>query len=279
MEIEKQIKEYLRCLDESLDILSLHKEGELIGLPSWALSTRTITIGVAGNDGIVLKVVPDKALDDDVVNILEIKSVEQIRDLFAQLGYDGPPIERLDENFFALWGDTVMYSADNPLLPPALDNKCLLGLGRKKGFQSIFNVENAKQDAIDFWNKRRLPKTHSSYVVELKTILGKFHALIKRKAFLERRIHRFIYEHKNVLLPPHKRCFFEHTLYYGTDSCKADFVLEREQGLSSLLIELESPVHAVFTKTMDLTAPANHARQQISKWVLFIDSDAVRNAS
>ena len=30
---------------------------------------------------------------------------------------------------------------------------------------------------------------------------------------------------------------------------------------------------------MDLTAQANHARGQISEWVLFIDSDAVKNAS
>ena len=81
------------------------------------------------------------------------------------------------------------------------------------------------------------------------------------------------------ILPNHKNCFFEHKFYLNNEVKIADFVLEREQGMSSLLIELELPVHKVFTKKYDLTHQANHARKQISDWVSFIDKDSARNAS
>lgn len=59
---------------------------------------------------------------------------------------------------------------------------------------------------------------------------------------------------------------------------KADFILEREQGLPSIFIELESPVHSVFTKKGDLTAQSNHARQQVSEWVKYVENEPQTNA-
>lgn len=280
MEIEKQITDYFRCIDENLDTLSLHKEGELTGLPSWVHTTRSITIGITDDgDGIALKINPDNSLIADVTKVVSIKSPEDVNKLLAPMTYGGTPLSNLAEDFFMLVGDMVV-TGNNPLLPPALDSRFLMGWGRRSGFDKTFNIEKAKEESIDLWNKRLIDKASSaSYVSEVNNILYRLQAVIKRKTFLERRIHRFVCQYKHLLLPPHKRCLYEHILYRGTESRKADFILEREQGLPPILIELESPVHPVFTKNMELTAPANHARQQISEWVSFIDSDAVNNAS
>src|SRR3990172_983554 len=280
MEIEQIITDYFRCIDESLDILSLHKEGELTGLPSWVHTTRRITIVVTDDgDGITLKVSPDNALSADITSVVPLKTTEDINKMLSPMSYGGTPLGNLAEGFFMLLGDMVM-TGGNPLFPPAIDSRLLVGWGRKKGFEKAFNIEKAKEGALDLWNKRHLGKTaDASYIREINNILYRFQAAIKRKAFLEKRIHRFIYQYKDILLPSHKRCFYEHILYHNTEIRKADFILQREQGLPPILIELESPIHSVFTKTMDLTAQANHARGQISEWVLFIDSDAVKNAS
>lgn len=280
MEIEKQITDYFRCIDESLDMLSLHKEGELTGLPSWVHTTRSITIGITDDgDGIALKVNPDNSLIADVTKVVSLKSTEDINKVLTPMTFSGTSLSSLAEDFFMLVGDMVV-TGDNPLLPPALDNRFLVGWGRRKGFENTFNIEKAKEESLDLWNKRLIDKkAGASYVREVNNILYRFQAVIKRKAFLERRIHRFVYQYKDILLPSHRRCLYEHILYRETESRKADFILEREQGLPPILIELESPVHPVLTKTMDLTAPANHARRQISEWVSFIDSDAVKNAS
>lgn len=281
MAIEKQIIEYFRALDESLDHLSEHHEGELTGLPSWVHTTRKITIGTSDeDDGVALRVVPDNSLDMDVTETVSIRSTEDINKLLEPMTYRGPQLTTLDEKFLALCGDMVATEGNNPLIPPVLDNRCLVGCGRRKGFQGFFNIENAKRDAIDLWNKRLLGKTAtSSYVREIRIILDKFQAIIKRKAFLERRVHRFIHQYERFMLPSHRRCLYEHVLCHGEEKRKADFILEREQGLPPLLIELEPPVHSVFTKGKDLTKEANHAGRQISEWVSFIDSDGVSNAS
>ncbi len=177
------------------------------------------------------------------------------------MSYTGTRLESLPDGFFTCMGDMLMTADNNPLLPPAIDNRSLIGWGRQKGLENTFSVSKAKEDAINFWNKRLLKKNPSrSYIHEVTIILERLESLIKRKAFLERRIHRFIHDHKAILLPQHRRCLYEHPLHRGTSVRRTDFILEREQGLPAMLIELESPIHQVFTKSMDLTAPTNHAR-------------------
>ena len=184
------------------------------------------------------------------------------------------------EDQFIYFSDMCLFSASNPLVPPAFDNRALIGWGRTKGLEKTFNNMKVKEDSIDLWNKRILKGTNSSsYIREVNIILEKLQAMIKRKSFLERKIHRFIHEHSNILLPPHNKCLFEHVLYRREEKRKADFILEREQGLPPLLIELENPTHKILTKSLDLTAQSNHARQQISEWVSFIENDPARNAS
>jgi len=145
----------------------------------------------------------------------------------------------------------------------------------------MFGIEQAKIDAINFWNcaKKGIEPEKSSYIQEVRNVFSKFQAIIKRKALLERRIHRFIYQHADVLLPSHKRCLFEYELYLGNEKRKADFILEREEGFPPILIELENPHHKVLTQKNDLTVHANHARDQIAEWVSFIEQDSSRNAS
>ena len=155
-----------------------------------------------------------------------------------------------------------------------------MGWGRKAGFHTLFTAEKAKEDAINYWNiaQNNLGKD-KNFVQETRKVFDTIQAIIKRKTFLERRVHRFIYEHRNILLPNHKRCLYEHKLYLDNEMRVSDFILEREQGLPPIFIELESPVHEVFTKNLDLRAQVNHARQQISEWVQFITEDPQRNAS
>lgn len=279
MTLDKIIADYFMHLDESLDALSMHKEGELVGLPSWVHCTRRIIVGCTEDgEGVVIKITPDNSLEKDEITLVELKTNEDINHILEPMSYGGTALNRLNENDFTLFGDMRVVS-NNPLDVPALDERLLVGFGRKKGFEIVFSIEKAKEEAIGFWNARALKHDDpKSYVSEVKNILDKFKAIIRKKSFLERRIHRFIIEHSHILLPPHKKCFYEHIVYRNEDFRKADFILEREQGLPPILIELESPTHPIFTKNYDLTAQANHARSQISEWVAFIDSDAMRNA-
>jgi len=310
MTVEQHVLSYFRVLDASLDELSKQFEGELTGLPSWAHTARKITIGIyKEKNSVCIRVTPDKSIDADVVDVVNVGSKQELDQLLAPcvvvhddsirsgtFEFLPPNIFRsgsnyvdvseptyklpmvLDENFFLFLGDYFVVT-ENQLLPPLLDTRCLIGYGTEVGILAALSVDCAKKESIEFWNKRKFPIQPKSYVRETNNILSRFENVIRRKAFLERRIHRFIDQHRHILLPSNKRCLFEHRLYLGEEYRVADFILEREQGLPPLLIELESPVHRIFTKKLELTAPASHARGQISEWVSFIDSDAAKNAS
>lgn len=281
MNFEQTIVDYLQAVDSSLEILSHGAEGKIIGLPSWVLETRDITIGLTEDlEGVAIKIESNENLDQDTVKTKVIKNANELNQLMAPMSFQGPLPNKGPEKVFILFTDISLVEAGNTLAVPALDNRSLMGLGRKAGFFDLFRIEKAKKEAVDLWNTAYQGKTKgSSFVQEARNVFSKFQAIIRRKAFLERRIHRFINEHHRLLLPVHKSCLFEQKLYLGEEMRKADFILEREQGLPSMLIELESPVHKVFTKKGDLTAQANHARQQISEWVSFIERDPARNAS
>ncbi len=281
MNVEQTILDYLNHIDSSLEILSEQAEGKIPGLPSWVLETREIIIGITDdNEGIVIKVEPNENLKNDKIITRIVKNREDINKIISPMNFGGPLPNQGAENHFILFADMSVVEANNPLAVPVEDNRFLFGWGRKNGFFNTFNADKAKKEAVDLWNSAKEGiKKGSSFIQESRNVYSKFQAIFKRKTFLERRIHRFINEYPRLLLPSHKRCFFEHKLYLGNEMRKADFILEREQGLPPILIELESPVHTVFTKANDLTAPANHARQQISEWLSFIEKDPIRNAS
>ncbi|GAH59990.1 unnamed protein product, partial [marine sediment metagenome] len=127
---------------------------------------------------------------------------------------------------------------------------------------------------LDLWNKAAhgLPKK-ASLTYNLRSIFAAFHRIVKRKAFLEGRIHGFLNARSKFLLPSHKKCYFKHELYLNDKKRVADFILQREEGLPAMLIELENPSVKMFKKNGEWTADANHARNQITEWVRFIDEN------
>ena len=281
MNYEEALTSYLLAIDESLDILSEREEGKLSGLPSWALHKREIVIGVTEDDeGIAIKVTPDDRLTEDKIVLIKIVTTNDMEEIISPMKWSGALPNKGPENDFSYFSDMSVVEAANPIAVPVLENRFLMGWGRKAGFYTLFTAENAKEDAINYWNvaQNNLGKD-KNFVQETRKVFDTIQAIIKRKTFLERRVHRFIYEHRNILLPNHKRCLYEHKLYLDNEMRVSDFILEREQGLPPIFIELESPVHEVFTKNLDLRAQVNHARQQISEWVQFITEDPQRNAS
>jgi hypothetical protein len=280
-EFKDTVINYLHAVDSSLETLSEGLEGKIPGLPSWVLGTREIILGVTeDSEGVVVRITPAEHLGEDLVTIETTRSAEEVSKIIAPMSFQGRlPNRDPNENNFLLFGDMSVVEMGNPLAVPVFDQRCLVGWGRRRGFFESFNIDKAKQKAIDLWNSAVKGVKGPSVIQEAMKVFEKFQAIAKRKAFLERRIHRFMNEYSGLLLPNHKKCLFEQALYLGDEKRKSDFILEREQGLPPMLIELESPVHDILTKRGDLTAPANHARQQISEWVSFIEGDPLRNAS
>lgn len=271
---------YLDTIDESIDKLSNQKEGTLSKLPSWVLHKRIIQIGVTNDEeGVVIKITPDSKLVSDAVSISTIINANDINRIASPMRFEGRLPNKEPEDFFTTVGDMSIVEANNPLAIPVLDNKFLIGWGRSAAFSNAFSIENAKKEAIEMWNgATNNLKPRQSYIQETRRVLDKFEAIVKRKSFLERRIHRFINEHRSILLPEHRTCLFEHRLHLDSETRVADFILGREQGLPSIFIELESPIHEVFTKRGDLTAQVNHARQQVSEWVKYVELAPQLNA-
>ncbi len=145
MEIEERIFSHFKTLDESLDALSLHQEGEITNLPSWVHTTRRIVIGVTDDgEGIALKVTPDTAIESDEITVQNISSKSDVDNIIAPMNYEGSSLKNLDENSFMLMGDMILTNASNPLSTPALDNRflVLLLVHEKLLLKSFFVVVN-----------------------------------------------------------------------------------------------------------------------------------------
>ncbi len=283
MDYKEIVTLYLTIVDESIELLSKNNEGKISNLPGWVLHNRQIDIGVTkDSEGIVVKITPDDSLGDDVSTIQEVTSVKEINNLLAPepMKYGDRMPNTFPENRFDTVSNIRVVHATNPLVEPPIHIKSFLGFGRVSGFINHFNEKEAKLKAIDLWNSAANDlDTNESYILQVRNVVDKFQAIIKRKGFLERSIHRFVNEHKAILLPDHKVCRYEHCIYLRDEMRKADFILEREQGLPAIFIELENPVHRVFTKNGDLTAQSNHASQQVSEWVKFVEEEPQTNAT
>lgn len=282
MNYDDVIIRYLSIIDDSIDNLSRRNEKSLSNLPSWVLQKRQIDIGLTiDKEGVVLKITPDESLEDDTVKVFEIKTVDDASKIVAPMYIIGDHLPNKEpENSFTLLADMSINIDNDPIAVPILDNKFLVGWGRVSGFLDTFKEVKAKEDSISLWNSAvNSIKTKRSFVQEVRNIFSKFEAIIKRKAFVERRIHRYINEYKSIFLPEHKTCLYEHKLYLNGEMRKADFILQREQGLPPIFIELESPVYNVFNKKGDLTSQSNHARQQVSEWVKYVENEPHTNAT
>lgn len=278
-QVAQQIAAYWYSLDKALEILSAHQEGKITGLPDWALTPREITVGVSNaHDLVVLKVTPNETLEQDRVTALEVTSDADI----ARVLHPWRPsftLQTSPHQVFIMMGGLQRVRA-NPLVPPAFEERSIIGWGSIENAINSLSEPNAKKNALELWNAvvTGLPAT-SSFVNEAIQVFRKFQAIVKRKAFKERRIHRFINEHQKLLLPSFRKCFYEVVLRLEGEVRKADFILQREETMPALLIELESPSSKAFRKNGEPTAEANHACGQIAEWIKFIDSNPQENAS
>ncbi len=280
--INEIIEEYYNELNLSIESLSLHNEGDVSKLKSDVLTTNNITVGLTEDyEGIVLKIEQDLNLEKNTFTSIEIKTLNDINKIIRPKTFSGQ-VYNLKNSSFTTFGDMQMIDANNPLAIPVIDDKESFGWGSVKDFKTLYTIEKAKKDALDLWNKSVITKdfnSNTSYIIKVNNILDKLSAIIKRKAFLERRVHRYINEHKEIFLPQFKNCFFEHKLFLDDTYRKADFILERENGLAPLLIELESPIHKVLTNSYSLTSPSNHANEQINEWIEYIKENPVQNCN
>ncbi len=278
----KIIKDYYETIDESIDNLSKLNEGKLSKILDIYLTYKHVYIGVTEDyQGIVIRVEPKPDYEENKYTVQKIYFDEMINILIEPFKTK-QTINGLKRQSFSGLGGMQLFNSQNPLDKPHVMNHSI-GMGSYLEFKNHYTVEKAKKIALDEWisinSKDENIKSASSYSIEVNKIVNRLSSIIKRKSFLERRVHRYIYEHREYLLPKHSKCYFEYKLLSEDKATyrKADFILQREGKLSPILIELESPVHKVLTKNKSLTRESNHAREQIDEWVEYILCNPIDN--
>jgi hypothetical protein len=136
-----------------------------------------------------------------------------------------------------------------------------------------YSIDAARADAINIWNASITSLPNSNFIGALNDIFKRFTSVISHEAFKEKKTHRYINANSNYLLPHHKKCYFEKELFLNGDMRKADFTLQREDGIPPILIELENPKSKMFKKNGEVSHIANHAKSQIAEWVRFIEQN------
>lgn len=273
--MKELIANYFLELDISIEILSQRAEKHIPGLPSWVLSNRRIRIGeIKDKNFITIKVIPDKDLESDIIEEVVISNDNELQSFSSpwksDFKIDHPP----KNPFGFMVGDMQVIEQGNINAVPTAEFNGIIGILSNDEVPKTFSIEKAKKDAINFCNNaiNNFPK-NSSFLDNLRKIFDRFGSIIKRKAFLERRIHRYIKEYAKFLLPEFRKSFFDHELMLHGEKRIADIIMQRETGLPALLVELENPAVQMFKKGGELTAEANHARNQISEWVRFIEQN------
>ncbi|HDR8342854.1 TPA: DUF4263 domain-containing protein [Bacillus cereus] len=271
------IKAYFKEIDQSIEKLSNRFEGNLTSIPSWILCYRKIRVGyIDGSNFVLISITPsDDLMEDEVIEEV-ISTNEELRNFHSPWVIDNIRINNLPQSdFYQAFGDMKMIEKNNINALPVLQDKALRINVTKDLIPVFFSLEEARQNAIDFWNNGQNEfSEQNSFVDNLQNIFDRFKNIIKRKSFVERRIHRYINEYYMYLLPSHIDKYFEHPLYLNGEKRVADFILKRENSLPSMLIELESPNVKIFKKNGEPTAEANHAKNQISEWVRFIEQNS-----
>lgn len=279
--MEDLVAAYFAEMDAALTKLSHGKEGRISNLFPWNLCVRRIAVGkLLGYDYYLLKAMPEESLEADSVTSVTLTTENEIYQFLDPCFLDIVPLVKDacltgKDLSFEIAGVTIHQEDDNKLskLPVAKFDGIIMCFN-ENSISDMFSAKKAKEAALDLWNNTENGlEPNISFLSNLQNIFNRFSKVIKLKAFKERRVHRFINSHANILLPSFKNLFYEHELIYQGSKRVADFILERETGFPALLIELESPVHKVFKDKGGYTAPVNHAREQISEWVYFIEHE------
>jgi hypothetical protein len=266
--------QYFKTLDDAFDSLSNLEEGKIVKLPSYVFGKRHIAIFRLGYTKFYLiKVVVDLSLDSDKGFTGQLNSNEEIKKATYPLEFDFN-LNQVPEEYGMVIDRINIKEVGNPNALPVIDDQ-MLSIVREDRFFDWFSVEKAKERALDIWNKSDTGIDNNyTFVHNLKNIFDKLSAIVKRKSFLERRVHRFINSHATYILPSFLNCYYEFPIVYGEEKRVADFIIERETGFPALLIELESPSQPVFKKNNELTHQSHHAVSQINEWKMFIDQDS-----
>lgn len=273
MSIRSLVEAYFEEVDIAVEILSNKHESAFSQLMPWVLAPKRIQIALIETADLYIVMAERRDdLDEDYVTEITVNDS-------SQLQLEGPwvtfKLEGRYKNYVYWLGPMEVQEADNKFAQPSFLFAGTMAWVSRDRIAGVFSVESARKMAVDIWNASVTGLQPSdSFMACLQSLINRLRDLSKRKGFKERKIHRFINENATIFLPDHERCFFEHHLYLGGETRKADFILQRSEGQPALLIELESPVHKVFTKRGDYTSEVNHARGQMDDWVRFISENS-----
>ncbi len=189
-------------IDNSLEILSKGTEHRTVNLLKWTLTPRRINIfRVRDRHFNVVTALPDSSLHSDVLQEINIDTdaelVEAYKPLKSNRTIPSCPIAK----HCIYISDLKLIQADAPFALPVFEYPGLIIEITDDLVPVEFTFEKAKLQAIDIWNNVALGiKAAKSFPENVKDILVRLGFLVKRKAFLERRIHRFVNEFKSIIL-------------------------------------------------------------------------------
>ena len=152
------------------------------------------------DDLYVVKVIPENTLSEDQFTIIDIKSDDDLKNFIKPLQTNiGIKSHVKDIGF--MFGDMTAIQNNNINAMPHDLVKGLRAIFTSSQIEGMFSVEVARKSAMDFWNNvtNKFP-WKQSYVATVKQILDRLQSMIKRKSFLERRIHRYIAEYAATIL-------------------------------------------------------------------------------
>jgi hypothetical protein len=275
MDITKSLEEYFVALDASIDKLAHLQEHKVLALPAWVLATRRITVAqLKGKpDFYMVKTVPDADLSQDEITVIEVDSRAEI-EAFGYPYWTNPDAYYAPKNVSLSVSYNVMKAGDVNAVPQR-DTSGVFSWVSTDQIAGLFSAAIGMQDAFNLWNGTQsgIPGSES-FVQNAQEIFTRFRQVVKRKGWLERRIHRYLYEYRGVLLPfDFVECHTEGTVRLGAEVRHPDLILKRPSGQRALLIELENTTSRLFRNNKEYTAEANHAKAQISEWVRFIDAN------
>lgn len=271
--IEHLIK-YFNELDDGFKKISHLKEHGISNLPQYVFNKKIIELYKLGDlDYLFIKAYADKNLKENFAKQAIISSEDELLKHTYPMVFDFE-FNNPKYNYTVLSTYANIREVDNINALPVLEY-CIFGIIPSDQFFDLFSKEKAKERVIKEWNDfNKIIDTNYSFVYNLKKIFDKLELMLNDHDFTERKLHRYIKEHARYILPAHKNCYFEHALYLSGEKRVADFILEREEGLPPMLIELENAFQPVFKKNQESTQYTNHAKEQISEWVQYIEENS-----
>src|SRR4051812_19633076 len=194
--MQDTIRNFLKVTDEAFEELSKMQEQKLSDIPSWILSNRNIKIAYASfTDSYLIIIFPDKTSSTDICSNVTIDTQEQLNEFVTAY----LPGFKLEVNGgFMMLADMELRKVNekgekNLYLIPAYKFNGLIITGTEEIIKEALNDEDIKHGALNIWNSclSGLDPNSGSFYEQLERIFDKFRCLIKRKSFLERRIHRY----------------------------------------------------------------------------------------